>query len=144
MKRGHCGLCAIEKRGLKTLSAERIRQELLKLLAAPRAVETLKVMAEHRILATVLPHTEEWRVLKRLPPDALLRLFVLAKEPDSLKERLRLSNAEAERLQRMSSAPAPVARLADAERRRMLYHLGAGAWRDAVHLSKAASTTNNG
>lgn len=136
--------CVKEKRGLKTLSAERIRQELMKLLVAPRAVETLKVMAEHRILREVLPHTEEWRVLKRLPPDALLRLFVLAKEPDSLKEHLRLSNNEAERLQRMSSLPHLSPALQDAERRRMLYHLGAGAWRDAVHLSKAASTTNKG
>jgi poly(A) polymerase len=134
--------CVKEKRGLKTLSAERIRQELMKLLVAPRAVETLKVMAAHRILRDVLPHTEEWRVMKRLPPDALLRLFVLAREPGSLKERLRLSNDEAERLERMSSLPHLSPALQDAERKRVLYHLGAAAWRDAVHLSRADSNSN--
>ena len=66
--------CTRLRKGLQKISAERIRQELMKLLAAPRAVETLQVMAKNGILKLVLPYTEEWRVLKRLPADPVLRL----------------------------------------------------------------------
>jgi poly(A) polymerase len=136
--------CVKEKRGLMSLSAERIRQEMMKLLVAPRAVETLKVMARHRILKDILPHTEEWRVLKRLPDDAILRLLVLAKQPEALQDRLRLSNADAERLVRMIGLPDVSPALLDAERRRILYQLGKARWRDAVQLSRARSRSNKG
>jgi poly(A) polymerase len=133
--------CVRLKAGLKTLSAERVRQELLKLLAAPKAVLTVKLMADSGILKVVLPYTEDWRVMKRLPVDALLRLFVLAGEPEALQERLRLSNAEAKRLQGMAQAPHLSPSLAEAERRRILYHVGSEAWGDAVHLSFARANT---
>ena len=58
------------KAGLDGLSAERIRQEMFKLMAAKGAIPTLKLMAEQGILAHLLPYTEEWRVLERLPPGA--------------------------------------------------------------------------
>jgi poly(A) polymerase len=75
----------------------------------------------------------------RLPVDAVTRLFVLAKEPATLKDRLRLSNADAARLEVMASLPEVSPILLEPERRRMLYHLGAAAWRDGVHLSWAKS-----
>jgi poly(A) polymerase len=131
--------CVRLKSGLKTLSAERVRQELFKLLVAPHAVKVLKLMAEAGILRTVLPCTEEWRVVCRLPVDAVMRLFVLAKEPATLKQQLRLSNADAARLEVMASLPDVSLEVLDVERRRMLYHLGAAAWRDAVRLSWARS-----
>ena len=131
--------CVRLKAGLKTLSAERVRQELLKLLVAPHAVKILKLMAEAGILKVVLPHTDEWRVMCRLPVDAVVRLFVLAREPATLKERLRLSNADAVRLQSLSSVPEVSPALMETERRRLLYHVGVAVWRDAVHLSWAKS-----
>ena len=131
--------CIRLKAGLKTLSAERVRQELLKLLTGSHAVKVLKLMAEAGILKIIIPHTDEWRVLCRLPVDALLRLFVLAKEPSALKNHLRLSNFDADRLQSLSSAPEISPSLSQPERRRLLYHIGTERWRDAVHLSWAKS-----
>jgi poly(A) polymerase len=131
--------CVRLKAGLKTLSAERVRQELLKLLVGPNAVKVLKLMAEAGILKIILPHTDEWRILCRLPVDAVLRTFVLAKEPSALKDRLRLSNVDADRLQSLASAPDLSPSLSQPERRRLLYHIGVERWRDAVHLGWAKS-----
>ncbi len=46
--------CILARGGIETLSRERVRMELLKLLLAPRATPTLAVMAETGILGTVL------------------------------------------------------------------------------------------
>jgi poly(A) polymerase len=131
--------CVRLKSGLKTLSVERVRQELLKLLVGVHAIKIVRLMAESGVLKIIFPHTEEWRVLCRLPVDALLRLYVLAAEPSKLKEGLRLSNVDAARLNNLSSAPELSPKLNAAERRRLLYHVGVGNWRDAVHLSWARS-----
>ena len=131
--------CVTLKSGLKKLSVERIRQELMKTLAAPNAIKTLKLMAESGVLKIILPHTEQWNVLERLPADAILRLFVLARDPRKLKDRLRLSNEDAARLAALYAAPDVSKALSEVERRRILYHLGASGWRDAVDLSLAQS-----
>jgi poly(A) polymerase len=129
--------CVALRKGLKKLSAERVRQELFKLLLAPRGVETLQLMARQGILSEVLPYTEKWRALKSLPADPVLRLFVLAQVPAQLRERFRLSNDDTTRLDRLAAVPRLAPGLQEAERRRMLYQLGVPAWRDAVHLSRA-------
>ncbi len=131
--------CKKLKAGLKQLSAERIRQELFKLLVAPRAVETLKVMAKAGILKLILSHTDEWRVIQRLPPDAGLRLLVLAKDSTMLREQLRLSNDEAARLEALHEAPALSPKLREREQRALLYGLGPAAWHDAVLVAQARS-----
>jgi poly(A) polymerase len=131
--------CVRLKAGLKILSAERVRHEMFKLLVAPHAVKVLKLMADARILQTFIPCTDEWRVLCRLPVDAVLRLFVLAREPGTLKERFRLSKGDAARLQAMTEAPEVSPKLTEQERRRMLYHLGEATWLDAVYLAWARS-----
>ena len=46
--------CIAARAGLETLSRERVRMELLKLLLAPHATPTLAVMAEAGLLGTVL------------------------------------------------------------------------------------------
>ncbi len=131
--------CVRLRRGLEGLSADRLRQELLRLIVAPRAVPTLKLMAKHRVLERILFHTEDWRVLQRLPRDPILRLAVLAAEPLRLRERLRLSNAEAVRIERLSTylPPSPALRLK--EQRIVLYQMGAEAWRDVVQVALARS-----
>ena len=136
--------CVRLKSGLKSLSVERVRQELLKLLVGMHAIKTLRLMAESGVLKIILPHTEEWRVLCRLPADAMLRLYVLSKEPLKLKDRLRLSNVDAARLKVLSSAPDLSPKLNAAERRRLLYHVGVQNWRDVVHLSFACSRAKRG
>lgn len=131
--------CARLKAGLRKLSAERVRQEILKLLEAPGAVPTLIVMAETGILKLVVPYTEQWRDIQRLPQDGVLRLFVLAKQPLELKTALKLSNAEDQRLQRLADAPVVSPAFTTTEQRRLLYQVGVDAWRDAVALGLARS-----
>ncbi|MBC8036143.1 MAG: CCA tRNA nucleotidyltransferase [Rhizobiales bacterium] len=135
------GLAACRRyaRRLGSLSAERIRQEMMKLIAAPGAVATLGIMAREGILKRILPYTEQWRVLGRLPPDPVLRLAVLAAEPRTLKERLRLSNHEAGRIDAVLQATPPSPELGAREQRMALYRMGADTWRDAVNLAWARS-----
>jgi poly(A) polymerase len=127
------------KSGLKKISAERIRQELLKLLVAPRAVDTLKIMASSGILKTIIPCTDDWRVFKRLPLDPILRLYVLAQKPEQLKDVLRLSNEQALRLEALAAAPELSPQFRETEQRVLLYQMGVDAWVDAVHVSWAKS-----
>ena len=131
--------CAKLKSGLKKISAERIHSEMMKLLVAPRAVETLKVMAASGILKVILPYTEDWRVFKRLPEDSLLRIFVLARKPSDLKDRLRLSNSEDLRISNLSAAPDLSPKFSQAEQRALLYQIGGATWIDAVHVAWARS-----
>jgi poly(A) polymerase len=129
--------CAKFKSGLKKISAERIRQEMFKLVVAPRAVPTLKVMATSGVLKTIIPYTDDWRLVGRLPDDAVLRLYALAKKPEDLKDVLRLSNIEAQRIDELAAAPELSPKLKAPEQRAMLYHLGGQAWFDAVQLNWA-------
>ena len=135
--------CVKLKSGLKKISAERIRQELMKLIIAPRAVDTLKVMATSGILRVILPYTEDWRVIGRLPADAVLRLFVLARKPSTLKDLLRLSNEESLRIENLSAAPELSPKLRDAEQRSMFYQLGEQTYVDVVRLSWAQSKASH-
>jgi poly(A) polymerase len=125
--------------GLAGLSAERIRQEMFKLLAAGGAVPTLRLMAERGILPHLLPYTEDWQVIGRLPPDPLLRLAVLARDPMAMKERWRLSNHEERRLQAITSLSAPTPALRELEQKIILYQMGPEAWRDLVLIGWARS-----
>ncbi len=131
--------CRRQRGNLKSLSAERLRQELFKLLVAPRTVAVLKVMASSGILEVVLPHTKAWHVLGRLPPDPVFKLFVLAREPLQMQARFRLSNDEAKRLKALSEIPRVSPDFRAAERRHVLYLLKPKLWRDAVVLSWAES-----
>ena len=103
--------CIVARAGLETLSRERVRMELLKLLVAPRATPTLAVMAETGILGAVLggvPLLASFENMAKVeaaigaPADAVQRLGALAvatmEDAERLSERLRLSNAEFERL----------------------------------------------
>jgi poly(A) polymerase len=93
------------REGLRRLSAERVRAELLKLLSARRAVETVPVMAEYGVLTPTLGGVAEFGRFARAavpgarPVDRLAALAVLVPEDaDRLRDRLRLSNDEHERL----------------------------------------------
>ncbi|MFC0282609.1 CCA tRNA nucleotidyltransferase [Camelimonas abortus] len=103
--------------GLKRLSAERVRAELLKLLAAPDAAQAVALMAGAGLLLAVSGVVAEPGRLARLiarqaregaPPDPLLRLGALAvrvrEDAAALQQRLRLSGAETARLAGMARA----------------------------------------
>jgi tRNA nucleotidyltransferase/poly(A) polymerase len=117
---------------------------MIKLLGAPGAIPTLKVMAKTGILKQILPHTEDWRVVGRLPPDAILRLLVLAKSPSELKERFRLSNAAASQIEALQSGPTLSPQLTAREQRRLLYECGVSLWSHAVEVSFAKSRAKVG
>lgn len=139
------------RQGLDNLSAERLHQELFKLLVAPRALPVVRVMAKNRILSHVFPHVSDFRAFSRmtrvdamyaLRPDALCRLFLLAADARQLRSRLRLSNEEAGRIAAMGRVTGLSPRLRDNEQRAMLYRLGADTWQDAVRVAWAQARSN--
>lgn len=139
--------------GLDRLSRERIRAELLRLLEAPGAVTMLEAMHEAGILAHVLPHGPSVETCARLVRiqahlgqigDAILRLAALAlHQPGdafALRDRLRLSASEYERLAHMSLPdPAFDPETDECQAKAYLYRHGAQAYRDGVLLSWARS-----
>jgi poly(A) polymerase len=132
--------CARHRRGLRQLSAERVTQELVKLLNAPRPTPVLQAMAKAGVLSEVIPHGAAWRHVRRLPQDAMLRLSMLLKDPANWGERLRLSNANIARLNAMASAPILSPTMSIAQQRRMLHQLGPQGYVDAARLSFARSS----
>jgi poly(A) polymerase len=131
--------CVRSRKMIKTLSAERIRVELLKLLVAPGAVAVLKTMIASKILSEILSHHTDLRMISRLPLDPLIRLAALSAQPDALKTLLRLSNDEAQRIKRIVEAPFVSPTLKPKEQLRLLYQLRPETWRDAVAQSFAHS-----
>lgn len=141
--------CVRLKDGLDRLSAERIRQEFFKLLVGKGAVPILPVMEERGVLAHVLPHTKGFGPIERmaridrhwgLKPDPLLRLALIATDALGLRARLKLTNAEVERLTSLSTHSAPTPHLRPGERERVLYEMGQQAFRDGVRVAWARSS----
>jgi poly(A) polymerase len=107
--------CIVARDGLATLSRERVCAELMKLLVAPYAVHTLTVMAEtgfaERVLGgvpqvasfTAMVEAEAAMGLAASPVRRLgaLGVFII-EDAERLRERLRLSNAEYQRLEAMA------------------------------------------
>ena len=100
------------RNGLKQLSAERIRQEFLKILVAPRAVEIIQVMHEFGLLHFVLPVVPRLSHFARLcgsykQSGAVIRLAVIGvcthEDSKRLAQHLRLSNAEADVLEHVAT-----------------------------------------
>jgi len=150
-------IAAIRARdGLARLSRERVRGELMKLLIAPRAAEVVQTMGETGFLEPILGGAGYPRRMSRLVaieaardqgPDALLRLAALAvaipEDAERLRQRLRLANAEAERL---SSAAAVLIGLHGSRAppvlhglKALLFSAGREAARDALALAHAES-----
>ena len=109
------GLAAVirERGGLARLSRERVRQELLKLLVARRAVAAVADMSDAGLLGPLLRSVPQPARLARLiaiapEGDAILRLTAMAaivgEDALRLQEMLRLSNAETARITHATSA----------------------------------------
>jgi poly(A) polymerase len=137
--------CIRARAGLALLSRERVRMELVKLVAAPRAAATLWVMAETGILGTVLggvPYVASFAKLAEreaalaLAPDPVRRLGALGvmvrEDAERLAERLRLFNAEAERLFALDGWWRVAPSVGDQPAHALLYQLGAQSFVDRV------------
>lgn len=144
--------CIKARAGLAMLSCERARMEMLKLMLGPHAASTLAVMAEAGLLGEVLggvPLLASFENLVKietaygLTPDAVRRLgalSVLVKEDaERLAQRLRLANAEADRLLALEMwwRVTPLASTQAA--RTLLYRFGAQAFADRVLVAWARS-----
>jgi poly(A) polymerase len=102
-----------ERAGLSQLSSERVRAEVLKTLLAPHAVGVIAEADGAGLLAPLFGGVLRPARLARLveieaAPDAVLRLAALAvvvrEDAERLRERLRLSNAEGQRLEQAARA----------------------------------------
>jgi poly(A) polymerase len=138
--------CTAGREGLALLSAERVRQEMLRLLVAPRAVALVRALQDHGVLSYVLPVAPRPSLLARLAAieaklgldaDAMLRLAALsveiAEDADRLRDRLRLSNDEHARLARMAIQMPDLSPAApESDAKAALYAEGAAAYRACV------------
>ena len=150
--------CAALKDGIAQLSGERVRAELLRLLAARRAPETIAVMENSGILAAVLPGGRsleaynKLRAIERsldLAADPLVGLCALAVSLPgaalALRDRLRLSNSEYERIARMAMPdPAFDPAVPEREAKAFIYRYGPEAFSDGAVVAWARSGDSSG
>lgn len=149
--------CADAVDGLASLSIERVRDEILKLLCAPDPLPVMRQMAATGILAAVLPEPLNMERLQKLAyidrislfePDAILRLGALAlggpDEADALGKRLRLSNAETARLRAMKTETHRIfSYMSVREMRQCLYRTGLEAFQDRLRIYWAEDPKEN-
>lgn len=137
------------REGLDRLSRERVRAELMKLLVAPRAAETLAQMQQAGLLAPLLGREGEVPAFARLAeveaalglaPDAVRRLGALtvreASAAQALRAGLRLSNSEAARLEALAG-PAPTPAMCEKGQKAFLYRMGREAFQDRALIAFA-------
>ena len=150
-------LAAIRARdGLARLSRERVRAELMKLLAAPRASDVVQTMGECGFLEPILGGLAYPRRLSRLVAietarghggDAVLRLVALGaaipEDAERLRDRLRLANVEYDRMVSAAAALIGLHGIAAPpslnDLRALLFGAGREAARDTLALAHAES-----
>jgi poly(A) polymerase len=138
--------CRAKAHLLPNLSAERVAQELVKLLETSDPVAALRMMGEDGVLSIILPEVHRLDRLRDMiaiepEPDPLRRLAALIEVDGpgavALAERLHFSNAWRDRLHGLAS-PLGIDPPADmAAQRRALYRLGVERYRDIALLLAA-------
>lgn len=153
--------CINERAGLQLLSAERVRHEFLRLLEAPSCAPVIACMEEHGFIVDLVGTKGNVAALAALianaasaakpapPDDAVLRLAALAvatsDEVAGLKVRLRLSNAEAERIALTASTAQSIGPQTNtASLQELIYRNGNKAVRDGIALAWARHDATNG
>lgn len=145
--------CARAKGGIDALSGERLRVEMLKLLAADDPRPAVRHMAGAGVLAEVLKadaDLERFEALVEIETDQLfeseplLRLAAMlgghALAAARAAQRLRLSNAERDRLNAaVDPVPALKSWMSPREIRREIHRVGQAVFRDRAKLAWAAS-----
>ena len=145
--------CITERAGLARLSPERVRAEMLRILVARQPMAAIEPMAETGLLTSLLggvvypvhlAHVAAIEAALGLPPVPIRRLAALAvrieEDAARLTARLRLSNAEAARLDAMARLEPAIRReMDDFSARRVLYRLGPERFRDRVLIAWAKS-----
>ena len=142
--------CIAGRAGLATLSAERVRMEMLKLMVAEGAAGAVIAMADGGLLLPIfggVAYTGPFAAmiaaerLLGLAPDPVRRLGALAvavtEDARRVALRLRLTNAETKALDSMGHRWWRLAGMDEATARRRLYRLGADRYRDRLMLAWA-------
>jgi poly(A) polymerase len=142
--------CIRARAGLATLSVERVRMEMVKLLVADGADGAIVAMADGGLLLPIFGGVAYTGPLAAmisaerslgLKPDAVRRLGALAvavtEDARRLATRLRLSNAETKALDSMGHRWWRLAGMDEATARRRLYRLGEDRYRDRLMLAWA-------
>jgi poly(A) polymerase len=142
--------CVRARAGLANLSAERVRTEILKLLVADGAITAVEAMADGGLAQAILggiAYTGPFAAMiaaegvLSLKGDAIRRLAALAvavtEDARRLATRLRLSNAEAKRLDSMGHRWWRLCGMDEAHAKRRLYRLGGEAYVDRLMLAWA-------
>ena len=142
--------CIAARAGLATLSAERVRMEMLKLMVADGAAGAVQAMADGGLLLPVFggvaytgPFTAMIAAerLLGLAPDPMRRLGALAvavtEDAKRVALRMRLTNAETKALDSMGHRWWRLAGMDEATARRRLYRLGEERYRDRLMLAWA-------
>jgi poly(A) polymerase len=140
--------CIRGRSGIETLSRERVRAELLKLLLAPRATPTLAIMTETGLLGSVLggvallasfENMVKIEAAMNLDADAIRRLGALGvavkEDGERLAQTLRLSNVETERLIALDGWWRVSPAAGEKSARALLYRLGPQRFGDQVLLA---------
>ena len=137
---------------IPSLSGERVRDEMMKLLWAPDPSPAIQTMQAAGVLAYVLPETPRADRLARLiaiegsvgAADPIRRLGALLADAEAAHDvaaRWRLGSGDEARLADLCAPPAPL--MPDLDRptqRRRLYRLGPALFRDLVLLAWAKET----
>jgi poly(A) polymerase len=142
--------CIAARAGLERLSRERVRMELLKLLLARHATPTLALMTDSGLLIPVLggvpdlagfANMAKVEAAAELQADPVHRLGALAvrvaEDAERLLRRLRLSNAEHERLASIGEGWWRVRPDDERAARTLLYRLGPQRYVDRVLVAWA-------
>ena len=142
--------CIAGRAGLSSLSAERVRMEMLKLVVTERAAVSVQAMADAGLLQSIfggVVYTGPFATMiavertLELPPSAVRRLAALAvavtEDAKRVSARLRLSNAETKALDSMGHRWWRFVGKDEARARRLLYRLGEDPYRDRLMLAWA-------
>ncbi|MGD9799012.1 MAG: CCA tRNA nucleotidyltransferase [Parvularculaceae bacterium] len=136
--------CAALKDGVKRLSAERVGDELMKLLSLPAPQGAVSAMHAKGVLVEIWPATPDIETLARLKaiaPEACGTLAIAAlfgAAGEGVDARLRLSNIRSKRRRAAVDHAGLVDRALDERSARaLLYRVGADGWRDACLLAEA-------
>lgn len=141
--------CGKLKGGIARLSVERVWKELRQLFAAQDPGIAIRWMRVSGVLDHALPEQTKWGIDFLQPlitaeriyswsPDPLLRLMSIipprAEVTGALSERLKISNAERERLRAFAIAQHPLMALDEGNLAVSLYRYGAGGIMDALRI----------
>ena len=149
--------CIAAKDHLQSLSIERVRDEVLKLLSASNPIPVLRQMAATGVLTAILPEPLNLDRLGQLvatdtmsffEPDGILRFGALtegeSEAAGDLGARMRLSNADQARLKAMKETePRIVSYMSVRELRQALYRIGVQAFLDRARQLWAEDPKEN-